>query len=88
MKYRIEYRVSRYEGELGKRYVVQGTGGSFSFHEFDAVDDADAQAKAPAEWRAVIAKAREAKLRSVGFVGLEHVPDATPVAVEWTPAAA
>jgi hypothetical protein len=86
MKYRIEYRVSRYEGEPGKRYVVQGTGGSF--HEFDAADDADAQAKAPAEWRTVIAKAREAKLRSVGFVRLERVPDATPVAVEWTPAAA
>lgn len=86
MKYRIEYRSSRYEGEPGREYVVQGTGGNF--HEFDATDDADAQAKAPAEWQAVIAKARAAKLRSVGFVRLERVPDSTPVAVKWTPAAA
>ena len=66
--------------------MVQGMGGNF--HEFEAVDDADAQAKAPAEWQAIIAKAREAKLRSVGFVQLERVPDSTPIPVEWVPAAA
>lgn len=85
-KYRIEYRSSRYEGEPGSRYVAQGTGGNF--HEFDAANDADAQAKAPAAWQAVLAKARESKLRSVGFVRLERVPDSTPILVEWVPAAA
>ena len=85
MKYRIEYRSSRYEGEPGERYVAQNLGGNF--HEFEAVDDADAQAKAPAEWQAVYAKARNAKLRSVGFVRLERLPDPTPVALQWAPAA-
>ncbi len=66
--------------------MAQGTGGNF--HEFDAVDDSDAQAKAPTEWQAVLTKARVAKLRSVGFVRLERVPESTPVAVEWTPIAA
>ena len=74
MKYRIEFRSSRFEGGA----VVQNIGGNF--HEFDALDDADAQA--------VLAKAREAKLRSIGFVRLEHVPDSTPVPVEWVPSAA
>jgi hypothetical protein len=47
MKYRIEFRSSRYEGGPGERYVAQDTGGNF--HEFEAADDADAVAKAPAE---------------------------------------
>ncbi len=86
MKYRIEYRSSRYEGEVGRSYVAQNTGGNF--HEFEAVDDTDARTKAPAEWQAVLTKARQSKLRSVGFVRLERGPDPTPVDLQWTPAAA
>ncbi|MBM3261693.1 hypothetical protein FJY93_04740 [Candidatus Kaiserbacteria bacterium] len=86
MKYRIEYRSSRYEGEPGSRYVTQSLGGNF--YEFEAVDDADAQAQLPAQWQALIVKATKAKLHTIGYVGLERVPDATPVAVECEPPAA
>lgn len=85
MKYRIEYRSSRYEGVAGRKYVVQNTGGNF--HEFEAVDDTEAQTKSPAEWQTVLAKARQSKLRSVGFVQLTRLPDSS-VAIEWTPIAA
>lgn len=88
MKYRIEYRSSRIEGrtESSNGYVIQNLGGHF--HEFDADNDADAQAKAPAEWQKVFAVAREFGLRTIGFVRLERVPDPTPIVLAWTPAAA
>lgn len=83
----VKYKEST-EGasEFSTGYTVQNLGGNF--HEFEAADDAEAQAKAPAEWQAVLAKARESKLRTVGFVRLERVPDPTPVAIQWSPAAA
>ncbi len=83
MKYRIEYRSSWHEGPLRTQYVVQDTGGNF--HEFEAADDADAQAQAHREWQAVIAMAEKVGLLSIGFVQLEHVPDPTPVVLQWKP---
>ena len=82
MKYRIEFRSSRYECSA----VIQNTGGNF--HDFDASDDADAEAKAADEWQNVLAKARRSKLRSVGFVRLARLPNASPTALRWTPATA
>ena len=79
MNYPIEYRSSWRDGEV----LVQDLGGNF--HEFDAVDDADAHAKAQTEWRALMAKARERGLRSVGFVRLERAPNQVPVTLPWTP---
>lgn len=85
-KYRIEYRLSRYEGTPGRKYIVQSLGGNY--HEFEAADDTAAKIQAPAEWKKLLENARKAGLRSVGYVRLERIPDPSPVAVQWMPAAA